>query len=110
MSTDLEQALRNFNSNFHNPRKKIELEVRLSYNKDTGQIITKQHVNKLEVWEDAYIVIDDETEIRPARQRVIDGKLVEIDTAIHVYWQATPAEIINNNPYFCKREIDEDSN
>jgi len=105
MSTELEQALLNLN----NPRKKIELEVRLRYNKDTGEVIDKQHVNKLEAWEDAYIVIADETEIRPDKMRVVDGKLVKIDTSIHVYWTATPAEIANNNPYFCKREIDADS-
>jgi len=109
MSTEFEKALLELNSKFHNPRRKVELEVRLRYNKDTGEPLDKQHVNKLEVWEDAYIVVDDETEIRPASQRVIDGKLVKIDTATHVYWEATPAETLNNNPYFCIRETDADS-
>lgn len=100
MSTELEQALRNA------PRKRIEIERRLRYNIDTGEIIDWCHVNKDETWPDPYIVIQDETLVYPVRQRVRDGKIVDIDTAIHVYWQATPALTLENNPYFCIKELD----
>ena len=106
MSTELERALLNHTSRFTNARKKIEIERRLRYNNDTGEIIDYCHVDKTNVWDEPYIIIQDDTQVYPIRQRVREGKLVDIDTAVHVYWQATPAETISNNPYFCKRELE----
>ena len=100
MSTEFEQSLSNLK-----PRRKIELEVRLRYNNDTGEIIDWRHVDRTEDWQEPYIVISDDTQVHPLRQRVKAGKIVDIDTSIHVYWQATPAETIRTNPYFCKREL-----
>ena len=54
-----------------------------------------------------YIIIDNETNVYPIRQRIKDGKLTDIDTAIHVYWQETQAETLDNNPYFCVKELDD---
>jgi hypothetical protein len=101
MSIELEQALINTTK-----RKKVVNERRLRYNSDTGEVIDYCHVDKTDVWGEPYIIIQDDTQVYPIRQRVREGKLVDIDTAIHVYWQATPAETIINNPYFCKRELE----
>ena len=103
MSTELERAL--INSKSGSTRKKIVNERRLRYNTDTGEIIDWCHVDRETAWTDPYIVISDDTLVYPIRQRVKDGKIVDIDTAIHVYWQSTPAKIIKNNPYFCEREL-----
>ena len=101
MSTELEQLI----AKKLQKRTKIELEVRLRYNKETGEIINWCHVDKTDVWEEPYIIIQDDTQVYPIRQRVREGKLVDIDTAIHVYWQVTPAITLKNNPYFCIKEI-----
>ena len=101
MSTELEQLI----AKKLQKRTKIELEVRLRYNKETGEIINWCHVNKAEHWTEDYIVISEDTLVYPVRQRVQDGKIVDIDTAIHVYWQVTPAITLKNNPYFCIKEI-----
>ena len=105
MSTELERALLNYNSRF--TRKKVVVERRLRYNTDTGEIIDWCHVDKTTEWTEPYIIIDNETNVYPIRQRIKDGKLTDIDTAIHVYWQATPAETLDNNPYFCVKELDD---
>ena len=105
MSTELERALLNHNSRF--TRKKVVIERRLRYNNDTGEIIDWCHVDKETEWTDSYIIISDDTLIYPLRQRVRDEKIVDIDTAIHVYWQETPAETLDNNPYFCVKELDD---
>ena len=105
MSTELKRALLNHNSRF--TRKKVVIERRLRYNTDTGEIIDWCHVDKETKWSDSYIIISDDTLIYPLRQRVRDEKIVDIDTAIHVYWQATPAKTLDNNPYFCGKELDD---
>jgi len=102
MSTELKKLIVELLGN----RTKVELEVRLRYNKETGEIINYCHVNKAEHWTEDYIVISEDTLVYPIRQRVQDGKIVDIDTAVHVYWQATPAITLKNNPYFCIKEIE----
>jgi hypothetical protein len=102
MSTELKKLIVELLGN----RTKVELEVRLRYNKETGEIINYCHVNKAEHWTEDYIVISEDTLVYPIRQRVQDGKIVDIDTAVHVYWQAKPAITLKNNPYFCIKEIE----
>ena len=101
MSKELEQALINITK-----RKKVVNERRLRYNSDTGEVIDYCHVDQTIEWNEPYILIHDDQLVYPIRQRVQDGKLADIDTAIHVYWQETPAETLNNNPYFCERELE----
>ena len=91
---------------------KIDTERRLPYNIDTGKfsIGDADTVTIDTVWDHPYIIIDKNCSISAVNNRIIDGNITKIDTAMNVYWSATPAEIQENNPFFCKREIDDDEN
>lgn len=103
MSTELEKALLSFAST----RKKIEVEVRVRYNTETGEIIDHSSINKEEKWEDPYIVIDKNYIVHPKLDYVKDGKIKRRkNEGIAIYWQSTPAETLNNNPWFCKRQLE----
>lgn len=91
---------------------KIDTERRLPYNIETGEfnISDADTVTVDTVWDDPYIIIDKNCSISEANSRIIDGVITKIDTAKNVYWSSTPAETQENNPFFCKREINDDEN
>tara|TARA_B110000211_G_C13714360_1_gene393178 strand:- start:247 stop:570 length:324 start_codon:yes stop_codon:yes gene_type:complete len=97
MSKQLEQLLIERNSD---PVKKVAIERRLRYNDSTGKIIDWSHVNATTVWDEPYLVIQDDTLVYPIRQKVEQGVIVDVDTTIYVYWRSTPAVTLENNPYF----------
>lgn len=87
---------------------KYGLEFRITYN-NAGELTSdKITARPDEVWEQRYITVEEHFSKRPGH-RVIDGALVEIDTAIHVYHKPARGILINNNPYFCKEEINDAS-
>jgi len=55
-----------------------------------------------------YIVVEEYFSKRPGH-RVVDGSLIEIDTSVHIYHKPARGILINNNPYFCKEEINDAS-
>ena len=89
----------------------IPIERRLKYNIETGEYRTEDActVPVEEVWEEDYIVLPYGAPLRsPVDHRVIDGKITWIDTSISTFWDETPeAEVLENNPYFCIKEIDD---
>ena len=97
MSKQLEQLLIERNSD---PVKKVAIERRLRYNDSTGKIIDWSHVNATTVWDEPYLVIQDDTLVYPIRQKVEQGVIVDVDTTIYVYWRSAPAVTLENNPYF----------
>ena len=98
MSTEFFNALRELP-----PRKKVAREYRLRYNIDTGEFNLEDRVfvPVNDIWDEHYIVVNEDTLLYPGRQRIKNGKIVEIDTSIHVYWRVTPADTLHNNPYYC---------
>jgi len=107
MSKQLERLLIERNSKFNNPRKKVVFERRLRYNDNTGEIIDWCHVTSdTPPWDEPYIIIQDDTLVYPIRQRVEQGIIVDIDTAIYIFWNSIPAVTLENNPYFCERELE----
>ena len=87
---------------------KYGLEFRITYN-DRGELTSdKTTAMPDEVWEQRYITVEEHFSKRPGH-RVIDGVLTEVDTAIHVYHKPARGILINNNPYFCKEEINDAS-
>ena len=98
MSTEFFKALKETP-----PREKIAREYRLRYNIDTGEfnLEDREQVPVNDIWDEHYIVVNEDTLLYPGRQRIKNGKIVEIDTSIHVYWRATPADTLHNNPYYC---------
>ena len=62
-----------------------------------------------EVWDEDYVVLPYGAPLRsPVDHRVIDGKITWIDTSISTFWDETPeAEVLENNPYFCIKEIND---
>lgn len=89
-----------FNNRKHN------LEFRIKYNEKGMLVGWKITAKKEEVWTDPYICVPEWFMPKPGH-RVIDNKLVEIDTSIHVYHKPVKGILANNNPYFCKGEINE---
>ena len=89
MSTEFFKALKELP-----PREKIAREYRLRYNIDTGEFNLEDRVlvPVNDIWDEHYIVVSEDTLLYPGRQRIKNGKIVEIDTSIHVYWRATPAD------------------
>lgn len=87
---------------------KYGLEFRITYN-DAGELTSdKITARPDEVWEQRYIVVEEWFSSRPGH-RVVDGSLIEIDTSVHVYHKPARGILINNNPYFCKEEINDAS-
>ena len=87
---------------------KYGLEFRVTYN-DAGELTSDLITARPdEVWEQSYIVVEEWFSKRPGH-RVVDGSLIEIDTSIHVYHKPALGILINNNPYFCKEEINDAS-
>lgn len=90
---------------------KVETEYRLKYNTETGEYRTEDActVPVEEVWEEDYVVLPYGAPLHsPENHRVIDGKITWIDTSISTFWDETPeAEVLENNPYFCIKEIDD---
>ena len=85
---------------------KYALEFRITYN-DAGELTSdKITAQPDEVWQQRYICVEEWVAKRPGH-RVVDGKLVEIDTSVHVYHKPAVGVLVNNNPYFCKQEIEE---
>lgn len=83
---------------------KYGLEFRITYN-GAGELTSdKITARPDEVWEQSYITVEEWFAKRPGH-RVVDGKLVEIDTAIHIYHKPARGVLVNNNPYFCIEEI-----
>ena len=84
-----------------------ELETRICYDVDTGVIDpnSKCDVPVDTVWTEAYIIVQDYF-MPKASDKVSNGKLIKIDTSIHVYHRPAQGILINNNPYFCKEELD----
>ena len=89
----------------NNPR---NLEFRIIY--DSKGMLTSDKITAQpdEVWEQRYILVDSWFARRPGH-RVVDGKLTEIDTAIHIYHKPACGVLVNNNPYFCIEEINDAS-
>ena len=102
----LSEALASVNFNT-----KVESEYRLKYNTETGEYRTEDActVPVEEVWEEDYVVLPFGAPLRsPVDHRVIDGKITWIDTSISTFWDETPeAEVLENNPYFCIKEIND---
>ena len=102
----LSEALASVNFNT-----KVESEYRLKYNTETGEYRTEDActVPVEEVWEEDYVVLPYGAPLRsPVDHRVIDGKITWIDTSISTFLEETPeAEVLENNPYFCIKEIDD---
>ena len=102
----LSEALASVNFNT-----KVESEYRLKYNTETGEYRTEDActVPVEEVWEEDYVVLPYGAPLRsPVDHRVIDGKITWIDTSISTFWDETPeADILENNPYFCIKEIND---
>ena len=102
----LSEALASVNFNT-----KVESEYRLKYNTETGEYRTEDActVPVEEVWEEDYIVLPYGAPLRsPKDHRIIDGKITWIDTSISTFWDETPeADILENNPYFCIKEIND---
>lgn len=102
----LSEALASVNFNT-----KVESEYRLKYNTETGEYRTEDActVPVEEVWEEDYVVLPYGAPLRsPVDHRVIDGKITWIDTSISTFWDETPeAEVLENNPYFCIKEIND---
>ncbi len=85
---------------------KYALEFRITYN-DAGELTSdKITAQPDEVWQQRYICVEEWFAKRPGH-RVVDSKLVEIDTSVHVYHKPAVGVLVNNNPYFCKQEIEE---
>jgi hypothetical protein len=89
----------------NNPR---NLEFRIIYDSKGMLISDKITAQKNEVWEESYIVVEEHFSKRSSH-KVVDGKLVSVDTSIHVYHKPAHGILINNNPYFCKEEINDAS-
>jgi len=91
---------------------KIETEFRLKYNTETGEYRTEDAdtVRVEDVWDEAYVILPKGTVLlSPVDHRIIDGKITWIDTSISTFWHETPqAEVLENNPYFCIRELEEE--
>lgn len=85
---------------------KHNLEFRYRYDEDGCLIGFKTTARSSETWSDPYVVVPEWFMARPGH-RVIDGKLEEIDTSIHVYHKPVRGILANNNPYFCKGEVNE---
>ena len=102
----LSEALASVNFNT-----KIETEYRLKYKTETGEYRTEDActVPVEEVWEEDYIVLPYGAPLHsPKDHRIIDGKITWIDTSISTFWDETPeADILENNPYFCIKEIND---
>jgi hypothetical protein len=102
----LSEALASVNFNT-----KVESEYRLKYNTETGEYRTEDActVPVEEVWDEDYVVLPYGAPLRsPVDHRVIDGKITWIDTSISTFWDETPeADILENNPYFCIKEIND---
>ena len=100
---ELAKALKNFS------KSKIETERRLPYNIDTGEFKMgdAEPVDIGTAWEQPYIIIDKEFSVNELTHRIVKGEIVKFNDAIHVYWSETPAVTQENNPFFCKKEIDE---
>ena len=87
---------------------KYKLEFRITYN-DAGELTSEKTTARLdEVWQQRYICVEEHFAKRPGH-KVIDGVLTEIDTSIHVYHKPAVGVLVNNNPYFCKEEINDAS-
>ena len=90
----------------------LPTERRLKYNIETGEyrIEDADTVHVDEVWDENYMVISQDTALpSPVIHRIIDGKITWIDTSISTFWHETPqAEVLENNPYFCIRELEEE--
>ena len=103
----------------------LKLEFRVPYNKETGFIdkYTAFSVDPETIWDCPYIIVDHNMSLLPDDRhkvvyaddlsefihsdpnKVIDGKLIEIDaTSIDRYWYESPDEVVNNNPYFHNKE------
>ena len=84
-----------------------ELETRICYDVDTGVLdaASKSTVPVDTVWTEAYIIVQDYF-IPKMSDKVSNGKLVKFDTSVHVYHKPVQGILINNNPYFCKEELD----
>lgn len=88
----------------------IDTERRLPYNEDTGEFIMGEAstVTSDTVWDVPYIVIDKSYSVSDVNHRVHHGVVVRIETANHNYWTSTPAETLEDNPFFCIKEIEDD--
>ena len=82
-------------------------EVQLSITKVLDAYVAKSGELALEVW-DKDIVIDKSYSVSDVNHRVHDGVVVRIETANHNYWTSTPAETLEDNPFFCIKEIEDD--
>lgn len=100
---ELAQALAAFK------KTKIAVERRLPYNKDTGKFDTSRAdtVTVDTTWTEPYVIIDKNFNASSVDHRIIDGKLVKIETAQNIYWKKTPAQTLENNPFFCIKEIND---
>jgi len=100
---ELTRALAAFN------KTKIALERRLPYNEDTGEFDTSRAdtVTVDTIWTEPYIIIDKSFHASSVNHRIIDGKLAKIETAQNIYWKKTPAQTLENNPFFCIKELDD---
>ena len=91
----------------------IDTERRLKYNVETGEykIEDANTVPVNEVWEEDYIIISQDTALHNTiDHRIIDGKITWIDTSVQTHWQdPPPALVLENNPYFCIRELPDES-
>lgn len=90
----------------------IPIERRLKYNIETGEyrIEDANTVPVDEVWDENYMIISQDTDLpSPVIHRIIDGKVTWIDTSTGSTWHnAPPADVLENNPYFCIKELEEE--